>query len=380
MGPVTSDPTAVPRTAARARRAAPAAGEPGLGRTVTAALRRALAAVRGTRPRDVVVGAVAAVAWFCVLALASRASWFPESAALALSAAALGFVVHRLATARRALAERDVALADARDEHAEAEVRAERTRIARELHDVVAHHISGIVLRAEAANLVADEDPDEPREAVRAIAGAGREALDAVRSVVRMLRDPHTDGTGAQPDTEQAPDGTPWHPTDTMAELPAVIARVASAGLQVDTHLPDPLPRLGAAAELAVVRVAAEALTNVLLHSQAARAELWLDVSDDRVQLGVADPGPPVEDDESSGGHGLMHMRERAASVAGTLEAGPDWPGWLVVLEVPTGVPGDGTAAEDTGEGASDGDGPATDGDDAARRSYGRTTGETEEP
>jgi signal transduction histidine kinase len=124
-----------------------------------------------------------------------------------------------------------------------------------------------------------------------------------------------------------------------MAELPAVIARVASAGLRVDAHLPDPLPRLGAAAELAVVRIAAEALTNVLLHSQATRAELWLDVADGRVQLGIADPGPPVDGDGSSGGHGLMHMRERAESAAGTLEAGPEWPGWLVVLEVPTGAP-----------------------------------------
>jgi len=250
---------------------------------------------------------------------------------------AAGFLVFRLDLARGVLAERDAQLLTAHDEHAEAEVRAERTRIARELHDVVAHHISGIVLRAEAADLVADADPDEPRRSVRAIADAGREALDAVRSVVRMLRDPHDAEVAAHVATTSEP--TAWHPTDTMAELPAVVARVAAAGLRVDAHLPDPLPRLGAAAELAVVRVAAEALTNVLLHSQATRAELWLDVTDDRVQLGIADPGPPAEDDGSSGGHGLMHMRERAASAAGTLDAGPDWPGWLVVLEVPVTAP-----------------------------------------
>ncbi len=293
---------------------------------------------------------------------------------LAFVVVALGFAVHQFESTRRTLAERDAELVGARDEHAQAEVRAERTRIARELHDVVAHHISAVVLRAEAADLVADEDPDEPREAVRAIAGMGREALDAVRSVVRMLRDPHPEGTTSDgPDsTVVVPGDTPWRPTDTMAELPAIIARVASAGLRVDTHLPDPLPRLGAAAELAVVRVAAEALTNVLLHSQATRAELWLDVTDDRVQLGVADPGPPVDGDEpsgpiagtrlsgptagtrSSGGHGLMHMQERAKSAAGTLEAGPEWPGWLVVLEVPTGAP-DSQALGDT---ADDREGP----------------------
>jgi len=69
---------------------------------------------------------------------------------------------------------------------------------------------------------------------------------------------------------------------------------------------------------------------------------------DDRVQLGVADPGPPLPDDEPSGGNGLMHMRERAASAAGTLEAGPDWPGWLVVLEVPVD-PAATTADDDAG-------------------------------
>ncbi|MCL2090710.1 MAG: sensor histidine kinase [Micrococcales bacterium] len=259
---------------------------------------------------------------------------------LACGAVAFGLVAHRLVTTRRTLALREAELLAARDDHAQAEVRAERTRIARELHDVVAHHISAVVLRAEAADLVADADPDEPRRSVRAIAGMGREALDAVRSVVRMLRDP----IGGEPDDSPAagPETTPWHPTDTMAELPAVVARVASAGLRVDAHLPDPLPRLGAAAELAVVRVAAEALTNVLLHSQATRAELWLDVTDDRVQLGIADPGPPVDEPSSgptTGGHGLMHMRERAESAAGTLEAGPEWPGWLVVLEIPTGGP-----------------------------------------
>ncbi len=290
------------------------------------------------------------------LAASGDGGWLDPSqtvarAALAFVVVALGFVVHRFESTRRTLAERDAELACAHDEHAQAEVRAERTRIARELHDVVAHHISAVVLRAEAADLVADENPDEPRQAVRAIAGMGREALDAVRSVVRMLRDRQADEPdGAASDsTSAAPDGTPWHPTDTMAELPAVIARVAAAGLRVDAHLPDPLPPLGAAAELAVVRVAAEALTNVLLHSQATRAELWLDVTDGRVRLGIADPGPPVDDDESSGGHGLMHMRERAESAAGTLEAGPEWPGWLVVLEVPTGAP-DATGSRTAGD------------------------------
>ncbi|MCL2423385.1 MAG: histidine kinase [Micrococcales bacterium] len=283
--------------------------------------------------RAVLGGAVVVLVWVAALVLVDRSQTFARVVVTVL-AVVLGIGAYRVSTMRRMLADRDAELVRARDEHAEAEVRAERTRIARELHDVVAHHISGIVLRADAADLVADDNPDEPRQAVKAIADAGREALDAVRSVVRMLRDP----ADVVVVSTQVSDAA-WHPTDTIAELPAVVARVAAAGLQVDAHLPDPLPRLGAAAELAVVRVAAEALTNVLLHSQATRAELWLDVVDDRLQLGIADPGPPTPDDESSGGHGLMHMRERAASAAGTLEAGPDWPGWLVVLEVPIGAP-----------------------------------------
>ena len=248
---------------------------------------------------------------------------------LAFVAVVVGFVTGQLNETRQALTERNTQLLAMREVHARTQVRAERTRIARELHDVVAHHVSAVVIRAEAAELVADEKPEEPREAVRWVAHSGREALDAMRSVVRVLREEdHPD-----PSREAEPD-TLWHPVDTMAELPAVIARVGDAGLRVEAHLPERLPHLGAAVELALVRVAQESLTNVLLHSQATRAALLLEVEDGRVRLEITDPGP-ADPDESSGGHGLANMRERAASVDGTLKVGPDGSGWLVVLEIP---------------------------------------------
>jgi signal transduction histidine kinase len=213
-------------------------------------------------------------------------------------------------------------------------VSAERTRIARELHDVVAHHISAVVIRAQAADRVADARPEETRAAVRWIATNGQETLAAMRHVVRVLRSTETGGSLA--------------PQATLAELPEIAARMSAVGLPVELRLPEVTPVLPAAVELATVRIIQEALTNVLVHAEATRAmvevrfgpggEFRVEVHDNGSAATApapvpATPVPPIAAPSRSGlgGNGLIGMRERAASCGGTLTIGASpLGGWLV--------------------------------------------------
>jgi signal transduction histidine kinase len=220
-------------------------------------------------------------------------------------------------------------------------VSAERTRIARELHDVVAHHISAVVIRAQAADRVADDKPEETRAAVRWIAANGQETLAAMRYVVRVLRS-----------TEQ---GGSLTPQATLAELPEIAARMGAVGLPVELRLPAATPVLPAAVELAMVRIVQEALTNVLVHAQASRAMVELRVTDDEFRIDVHDDGTasgpptvplrlftgakgrPLTPQAGAGlgiglgGNGLIGMRERAAACGGALSIGTSpLGGWLV--------------------------------------------------
>lgn len=249
---------------------------------------------------------------------------------LVVAATTLGTVAGRLAATTRSLELRNAELHALQAERERAAVRAERTRIARELHDVVAHHVSAIVVRAQAADRVGDRQPAEYRDAVRWIAPAGKEALTAMRSVVRVLR------AADEPDV-------PLTPLPGLTELGDVLERVRGSGLAVEAVLPDPLPPCPPEVGLAVVRVAQEALTNVLVHSDASRARVELTGRPGRLALRVEDDGPARAGTgggggAGGGGNGVVHMRERAAACGGTLAAGPAGPpgrGWVVSLEVP---------------------------------------------
>jgi signal transduction histidine kinase len=225
-------------------------------------------------------------------------------------------------------------------------VSAERTRIARELHDVVAHHISAVVIRAQAADRVADAKPEETRAAVRWIATNGQETLAAMRHVVRVLRSTETGGALA--------------PQATLAELPEISGRMSAVGLPVELRLPPITPVLPAAVELAAVRIIQEALTNVLVHAEATKAlvevqfgpadEFRVEVHDNGSAATVpvpaaltqtapaptaSAPGPGL------GGNGLIGMRERAASCGGTLTIGTSpLGGWLVTAVLRTTLVG----------------------------------------
>jgi signal transduction histidine kinase len=201
----------------------------------------------------------------------------------------------------------------------------ERTRIARELHDAVAHHVSAIVIRAQAAQRLAPDRPEVAVEAVRWIADAGKEALSGMRHAVQVLREADGDRT-----VELAPQPT-------LADLRGIVERLAPVGLDVEVALPDPLPAVDPQVELAAVRIAQEGVTNALRHAEARRAVVR--VAEEAGHLVVA-----VDDDGRSGkapalsasGHGLRGMAERAAACGGRLDiARSDLGGWSVRASLP---------------------------------------------
>jgi signal transduction histidine kinase len=205
--------------------------------------------------------------------------------------------------------------------------RGERLELARELHDVVAHHVAGIVIQAQAARIAAAKRPETLDATLAGIESASTRALAAMRGVVDLLRD-SGDASGATPGSEQLSD---------------LVSRFASHGPAVQLRLPDggrpPWPPEVAAT---VYRIVQEALSNVILHAPDA-ASVTVTVADDRssVTVEVTDdaPGRVLSASPSfapGGGHGLTGMRERAEVLGGTLRAGPGPDGgWIVAAKIP---------------------------------------------
>ncbi|OZM75933.1 two-component sensor histidine kinase [Pseudonocardia sp. MH-G8] len=190
---------------------------------------------------------------------------------------------------------------------------AERARIAREMHDIVAHSLSVIVVQADGGRYVAADNPAAAAEALTGIAAIGREALADVRGLLGMLRADEggaaADGPGPQPDPSL---------------IPGLVEEIRAAGTPVRLTVTGEARDLPAAAGLAAYRVVQEALTNVLKHAGAgAEAHVELEWRRDDLTVRVTDDGvgPAVDDDRR--GRGLQGMRERAALHGGHLEAGP---------------------------------------------------------
>jgi signal transduction histidine kinase len=185
----------------------------------------------------------------------------------------------------------------------------EQARIARELHDVIAHSVSVIVVQAGAADDIFDTRPDQARAALRSIEQAGRDALAELR---RLL-------SGVRPAAEADPAG----PQPGLERLDELAAPMRAGGLDVVVRRQGPPAPLPAGVELSAYRIVQEALTNTLRHARATRAEVVVRYADDAVEVDVRDDGhaPPASD--GGGGRGLVGMRERASLLGGTLEAGP---------------------------------------------------------
>ena len=194
------------------------------------------------------------------------------------------------------------------EEEARSAVTEEQARIARELHDVIAHSVSVIVVQAAAADDVFDERPDQARAALRSIEHAGRDALAELRRLLGQVR----------------PDGRsePAEPQPGLDRLEALVEPLRAGGLDVVVQSEGRPAELPAGLDLSAYRIVQEALTNTLRHARAKRAEVTVTYGADALELDVRDDGraPPSN---GTGGHGLVGMRERAALLGGTLEAGP---------------------------------------------------------
>lgn len=213
----------------------------------------------------------------------------------------------------------------------------ERLRIARELHDIVSHSLSVIVVKASVADHVAGERPEETRDAIRAIERTGREALTEMRRALGMLRGESVGRRSGEPGPAQTA------PPPGLDDLPALVRRTEQAGVRTDLRTRTALG-LPAGTALAVYRIVQEALTNVVKHAGdgascrvtvtvGSRGDVCVEVVDDgagkATVSGRAEPG---------GGHGLVGMRERVTMYGGTLAAGPrPGGGFAVSARLPPG-------------------------------------------
>jgi signal transduction histidine kinase len=213
----------------------------------------------------------------------------------------------------------------------------ERLRIARELHDVLAHSISVINVQAGVGLALLDSDPEQARTALTTIKTASKEALGEVRQVLDTLRPPvsrHRPSSDALRAASSDSGDAPRAPAPGLDRLPELVEQAASAGLTVGVETEGERQGLPPGADLAAFRIVQEALTNVVRHSGSRHARVLLDYMGGALRLRIDDDGPATGEDAGGSGNGLAGMRERAAALGGTIEAGPREDGGFRVLAV----------------------------------------------
>jgi signal transduction histidine kinase len=212
------------------------------------------------------------------------------------------------------LEERTAELEQAREELARRAVTEERLRLARELHDVVAHAMSVIAVQSGVGTHVADSQPEEVGKALAAIEVTSRGALEELRRLLGVLRQ----------DSEVQASLTP---VPGLANLDSLLAEVGKAGLAVRLRVEGTPLQLPAGVDLSAYRIVQEALTNVVKHAGPAHAQVTIGYRDQEVTVEVIDDGrgavPPAGDGRVGTGHGLIGMRERVAAFGGDLQVGP---------------------------------------------------------
>jgi signal transduction histidine kinase len=263
------------------------------------------------RPRSLLALAIVELAMLILIIVGPS---FPDYSSLALFAVLigaawfLGDVVRRWRTAAIQHERRAAELAAAREELALRAVSEERLRIARELHDVVAHSMTVVALQAGSGRLAGRQDPEAAQRALETIEKSSREALADMRRLVGVLRE------GDDSLTQPAPG---------LGDIDRLVEEITRAGVTVGVTSSGHLDRVPPGMALAAYRVAQEALTNVVRHAGVDQAELTLEASDGALVLivGNGPPTRPVEPIEG-GGHGISGMEERASLYGGTLNAG----------------------------------------------------------
>jgi signal transduction histidine kinase len=254
-----------------------------------------------------------------------------------VAAVLIGDAIRSRAQQVAALRERARVLEETREEEARRRVAEERVRIARDLHDVVAHSLASISIQAGTGAHVIDRQPDQARAALLAIKTASKEALDQLRATLDVLRE--RDGAAA-----------PVAPTAGLGTLSSLVSAAEQAGVEVtvEHEVAGPVPP---ALDVTAFRIVQESLTNVMRHAHATRADVRVSLAGDVLEIEIVDDGVgdgSTSADDEAPGHGITGMRERASLLGGRVVAGPrsDGPGWRVhaVLPVPASE-----AAEATG-------------------------------
>ena len=240
-------------------------------------------------------------------------------------AGGLGALVRQRALRLSAVEGRAAALMSELEREAELAAAQERTRIARELHDVVAHGLSLMVVQAEAAEELLASSPDAAVAPLRRVQDTGREALGEMRRLLGVLR----------AGDDQAPSTAPQ---PSLGRIPELVREAADVGLAVDVQVTGEPAALPLGLELAAFRIVQEALTNTRRHACATRACVRLDHTPGGLRIEITDDGRGPSG--GSAGHGLAGMRERAALYGGFLDAGPGpGGGFRVSAVLPVGVP-----------------------------------------
>jgi signal transduction histidine kinase len=256
-----------------------------------------------------------------------------EDAGIAGILAFAGIPLFAMVVARRVVRERD-ARADALTARAEVlerdqELRIreaaelERATVARELHDVVAHKVSVMVVQAGAERSILDPAATSTEETLRTIEATGREALVELRRLLGVLR---------------SGESQPLAPQPTLADVDALVAQVRDTGLDVELRIEGEPRRLAPGVELSAFRIVQESLTNVLKHAGGAHAFVALRFEATELEIEVRDEGGSTGAPGPGTGHGLLGIRERVALLGGRVHAGPTADGYAVRAWLPAGT------------------------------------------
>jgi signal transduction histidine kinase len=241
-------------------------------------------------------------------ALNPHVEWTPVASLFILIPWVAGRALRRQRLQAAELRELARQLEREREERARAAVAEERTRIARDLHDEVAHSVSVIAVQADAAEGALERDPELARQPLGAIKQTARGALAEMRRLLGVLRQPEDDVALA--------------PQPGLGQVDALVEQARRAGLPIELTVEGERRELSPGLELSAYRIVQEALTNVLKHAGPARARVLLRYGGDALEIAVEDDGAGTGNG-GGGGHGLVGARERAALYGGELEAGP---------------------------------------------------------
>jgi signal transduction histidine kinase len=290
-------------------------------------------AVDADQRRRALVGAVGAFAGLVAVGFIlhrghvsdlTNATWF---GALLAASLVLGEVVRGRRAYLEQVEQRAFEAERGREEEALRRAGQERIRIARELHDVLAHRISSISVQSGVALHLIDRDPAQARDALVAINRASKQALQELRATLGVLR--------------QADEAEPRTPTPGLSQLDAVVSDSRAAGVDVRVERTGIADELPSSVDLAAYRIVQEALTNVVRHARASHARVAITQGRHALDIEIDDDGHGVAPGWRSGvGHGLLGMHERVAALGGEFEAGPRKEGgFRVWARLPTGSP-----------------------------------------